>query len=271
MIPKIIHFCWFGSNPYPDVVIECMKSWKKMCPDYKIMCWNEYNFDVNQNLYVQGAYSEKKWAFVSDYARVKVLYEHGGVYLDTDVELIKPIDELLYNKAFMGFEHGGGVNSGLIAGSEAGMSFFKDLLCKYDEMNFYNMDGTPNLTSCVKYTTDMLVEKGLEIKDKKQIIDQVTIYPVEFFCPQNQYTGKIEITNNTFSVHRYLGSWATGTIKYRNELRNHMLNTYGKVLGYPCFAIKYSLYVIKNEGIRRLVYKIFRRIFASMGILGRFK
>lgn len=260
MIPKVLHYCWFGHNPLPEIVQECMESWKKFCPDYTFQCWNEDNFDFSGCEYAIEAYRSKKWAFVSDYVRLKVLYEYGGIYIDTDVELIKPIDDLLSNEAFMGFEHGFVVNTGLIVGAEKGQHFLKELIDLYESMHFILPDGSLNLTSCVDYTTDKLTEKGLKRKNVCQVIDGIKIYPTEYFCPKNQYTERISITSNTYSIHRYIGTWADETTKYGQELKNRLLRDHGEIIGKILYFFKYSFYVLKKDGVLSLLKKIKRKV-----------
>lgn len=264
MIPKLIHYCWFGNNPLPDIVLQCMESWKKMCPDYQIQLWNEKNFDVNCCTYVREAYDKKKWAFVSDVARIKVLDEYGGIYVDTDVEILKPLDELLNNKAFMGFQYGLGVNTGLIMGSEANHPILKEHLSVYDDMKFVKEDGSIDTTTCVDITTDILAKHGLELVNKEQIIGNVKIFPMEYFCPMNPLTGKIKITNNSYSIHRFIGSWADDTVKQGNKIKLESKEQYGLLLGFFVYAVRYSMFVLKKEGIKVLLKKIYRRCYITI-------
>ena len=260
MIPKIIHYCWFGHNPYPEVVTECMKSWRAMCPDYEIKCWNEDNFDYKSCQYAREAYEAKKWAFVSDYARLKILAENGGIYVDTDVELLKPLDDLLKNEAFMGFEHGLGVNSGLITGAEKNQKVISELKKQYEKMHFLNQDGSLNMTSCVKYTTDFMMGKGLKKENAKQIIEGVTVFPTEYFCPKNQFTEKVDVKENTYSIHRYVGTWADDTVKYGQKLKKKLRKKYGMSIGTVLYVIEYSYYVARIDGLKTLFGKVLRKL-----------
>lgn len=211
MIPKIIHYCWFGRNPLPESALKCIASWRKFFPDYEIVEWNEDNFDVNVIPYTAQAYAAKKYAFVSDYARLKILYDHGGLYFDTDVELIKPFDDILAGGAFMGCEltaaQGCAVAPGLGLGASAGLGLYKALLDKYATLSFIREDGSLNLTTIVSYTTDLLALYGLKITDEIQSVAGITIYPKEYFNPLNDNTGKLEITPNTHSIHWYSKTW----------------------------------------------------------------
>lgn len=259
MIPKKIHYCWFGGNEKPQEILQCYESWKKYCPDYEIIEWNEENFDVNLCQYAAEAYKEKKWAFVSDYARIRILLEQGGIYMDTDVELIKPIDDLLNQEAFLGFEEGLGVNSGLIMGSIAGHRFLAEQESQYKNYNFIK-DGKLNLTSCVEYTTKLLVEHGLKIENSIQHVMGVTIYPIDYFSPLNMNTGALNITENTYSIHRYAGSWASDSVRYGYHLKWKYIKKYGIKLGGFLYKIPYMYYIIKHDGIKALICKIFQKM-----------
>ena len=211
MIPKRIHYCWFGRNPLPESAQKCIISWRKFFPDYEIKEWNEDNFDVNEIPYTEQAYRVGKYAFVSDYARFKILYEHGGIYFDTDVEVIKSFDEILSEGAFMGCELNtpqySAVNPGLGLGAQPGLKLYSEILNKYSTLSFYNKDGTYNLTTIVKHTTDILILHGLTTTDEIQTIENIRIYPKEYFNPLNDNTGQLEITPNTHSIHWYSKTW----------------------------------------------------------------
>lgn len=207
MIPKKIHYFWFGGKEKPKKVIKCLKSWKKYCPDYEIIEWNESNFDIHIIPYIEQAYEARKFAFVSDVARLIVIYEQGGIYMDTDVELLKPLDDLLINKAYMSFENNENVNTGQGFGAISGLSFFKEHIDLYKSVNFQNSDGTYNMKACTKYTTALLVEKGLKLNGQKQSVDYVTIYPEKYFNPLDSSTGKLNTTKDTYSIHWYASSW----------------------------------------------------------------
>lgn len=217
-IPKIIHYCWFGHNPLPESAFKCINSWKKYFPNYEIKEWNEDNFDVNSIPYTREAYEAKKYAFVSDYARFKILFEHGGLYFDTDVEVIKPMDDIISAGPFMGFEidpqgvnlkaHGGlGVNPGLGLGVNPGLGLYGELLKFYAEQHFLNPDGTLNQTTIVRYTTDILTRHGLQSKVGIQTVAGINIYPAEYFNPLDSLTGRLNITPETRSIHWYTMSW----------------------------------------------------------------
>ena len=192
MIPKIIHYCWFGGNPLPEKDQKCIDSWKKFCPDYKIIEWNESNYDLNRNKYMSDAYKEKKWGFVPDYARFDIIYNEGGFYLDTDVELVKSLDELRSNEAYMGFEGEIWINGGIGFGAEKKNQVIKSLRDMYDDKSFYKEDGEMNLTPSPYYITEFLVNKGLKRDDSMQMIDNMKVYPSEYFAAKNYDTGVIQ-------------------------------------------------------------------------------
>lgn len=228
MIPKIIHYCWFGNGEIPAKDKKCIGSWRRLCPDYEIKIWNESNYDITKNKYMSEAYNEKKWGFVPDYARFDIIYEHGGFYLDTDVELIKSLDILCCHKAYLGFECGNWVNAGIGFGAEKGNGLIKELRDMYKEKHFVNSDGSLNLKPSPHYITIFLESKGLIRKDVKQTIAGAEIYPIEYFAPKDYYTGKIRMTENTISIHKYNASWQSPhrrrMLKIRKLIGNERYN-----------------------------------------------
>lgn len=229
MIPKIIHYCWFGRNPLPPLAVKCIASWKKYLPDYEIKEWNEDNFDVNVIPYTQEAYAAKKYAFVSDYARFWILYRYGGLYFDTDVEVIRPLDDIVERGAFMGLERdyekraavrsavapglGLGCNPGLGLGCNPGLGQYKRIIDAYANFHFLKDDGSLNLKTVVDYTTEMLMQDGLENKLGIQKVGDIYIYPSEYFCPINITTKRLHITPNTRTIHHYAASWTKKGLK----------------------------------------------------------
>lgn len=214
MIPQKIHYCWFGRNPLPESALKCIASWRKFFPDYEIIEWNEDNFDVNTIPYTAQAYEAKKYAFVSDYARYKILYEHGGLYFDTDVEIIKPLNDIISKGAFMGFEIDAteqtpGVNPGLGFGIVPKMSVFAEIIEGYKKRTFINTDGTFNEITIVKYTTDILSKHGLKQISGIQHVAGIYLYPSDYFNPLEDNTGILHITENTRSIHWYAKTWYT--------------------------------------------------------------
>lgn len=213
MIPKKIHYCWFGGNPLPDEAKKCIESWKKYCPDYEIIEWNESNYDLNKNEYVKKAYEQKKYAFLTDYVRLDVIYEQGGIYLDTDVELIKNLDDLIENECYVGMEQPGRIATGLGFGAIKKHPFVKENKEYYENNTFWDEQGKFKKVICVEITSDILSKYGLKNNNEVQYMEKpnVTIYPPEYFCPLKMGTNKLTITRNTYSIHHYDGSWKSNS------------------------------------------------------------
>lgn len=239
MIPKIIHYCWFGGNPLPPLALECIASWRKYLPGYEVWMWVEdpsqpflkglefvadkvMTFDVNTIPYTAEAYRQKKYAFVSDYARFDIIYNYGGIYFDTDVEVIKPIDDIISKGAFMGVEqkfrkwrpipkgsHGLKmvVNTGLGFGAEEGNDVLKAVIGKYSNMCFHIEERMVDQETVVHVVTRTLIEYGMEYCNDIQTVGGIRVYPVEYFSPTNVTTGRLHITDNTRSIHHYSGTW----------------------------------------------------------------
>lgn len=171
MIPKVIHYCWFGGGTKPKLTEKCIQSWRIFCPDYQIVEWNENNYDISAApLYVRQAYAAKKWAFVTDYARLQIIYENGGIYMDTDVELKKPLDDLLRYDAYFGFECGKTINTGLGFGAVIGLPLLDEMMNDYRNVVFINGDGSYNLKTCGDYNLKHFLSRGLVLNDQRQII-----------------------------------------------------------------------------------------------------
>lgn len=212
-IPKVIYYCWFGNGKMPKLAEKCLKSWKKHCPDYEIVCINENNFDINQNKYAKEAHSAKKWAFVSDYARLKVLYENGGIYLDTDVELLKSLNPLIQNGGYMGFDDNGIISTGLGFACEKGNELVGELLKDYDNIPFILEDGSYDITPCPDRNTKAIEKLGMDVSIKDQTFMGIRMLPEDYLCPLKYYTGKKIITKNTYSIHHFCASWTSATSK----------------------------------------------------------
>lgn len=208
-IPKKIHYCWFGHNPKPVSVKYCIHTWKKHNRDYEIIEWNEDNFDLDScPQYVKDAYAHQKWAFVTDYARLRIIYENGGVYLDTDVEMLKNLDSMLSWHAYFGFEEGKYINTGLGYGAEKGCRILKEIMDSYEGLTFENPDGSLSLVGCPKLNTSVFLNHGLELNDQEQILDgNILILPSECLCPMDYDTRVITKTERTISIHYYAGTW----------------------------------------------------------------
>jgi len=221
MIPKIIHYCWFGEGALPDSMKKCIASWRQFFPDYEIKEWNESNFDVNIMPYTQEAYKVKKYAFVSDVARFWILYKEGGIYFDTDVEVISSFDDILVNGAFMGVEslcktgEAPNVNPGLGLGAEAGNKVLKSIFEYYKTLHFLNKNGEKNPGTVVTHTTQVLSEQyGLKSSNEIQSLNGVTIYPMDYFCPLDDLTGVLKTTENTRSIHWFAKTWTDQPLWY---------------------------------------------------------
>lgn len=225
MIEKKIHYVWMGKGNKSDLILNCINSWKVHLTGYEIIEWNEENFDINSNSYVKEAYDNKKWAFVSDYIRLYALYNHGGVYLDTDMEIIKPIDKFLEHSAFSGFESTKHMGTGII-GAKKGHPWTRELLKHYENRSFYKPDGGLDLTPNVIHITRTTIDKfGLILNNKYQELKgDLHLYPKDFFCPsdygdsvkQKQY----KITNRSYCIHHYNGSWLTLKGKIKVKVRS---------------------------------------------------
>lgn len=213
MIPKIIHYCWFGKTPLPPLALKCIESWQKNMPDYEIKEWNESNFEISTTSYTKEAYEKKKFAFVSDYARFWALYHHGGIYLDTDVELLKSIDSLVQKGPFLAREKSVKEdNSFAMVNPGLGMACYKEHplyreVLDYYETHHFIQNGKPNYTTIVSIVSDILAKHGLSNLDVFDTCSNITIYPTNYFCPQKGPSGKITITPNTYSIHHFAGSW----------------------------------------------------------------
>lgn len=208
IIPKTIHYCWFGGNEIPEYLKKYMESWKVYCPNYEIIRWSEDNYDIKKNEYIYEAYKNKKWAFISDYARIDIVNKYGGIYLDTDVELVRPLDELLHFNGFMGFETKALVNTGLGFGSHKDNVILKKILERYHQRKFLNNFNELDLTPCPVIQTEVLLDFGLKRNNQMQNLENnFMIFPTSFFGGMNFGTRQIKIQENTYSIHHYAGSW----------------------------------------------------------------
>ena len=218
MIPKKIHYCWFGHGELPEIAQNCIASWHKFMPDYEYKLWNEDNFDVNLVPYTKEAYEACKFAFVSDYVRLSVLENHGGIYLDVDFEVYMPFDSLLYLKAFAGFE--GSKHSPLMMGviaSEAHGEWVKEQLNNYQNRHFLKVNGSFDLTTNVQFVSARMREQGFVQNGEEQDYKDLHVFPVEYFCPR-QTTGEYMRTNNTYCEHLSLGSWAENSSNWKSRI-----------------------------------------------------
>ena len=207
MIPKRIHYCWFGRGPMPELALKCIESWHRHMPDYEYKLWNEDNFDIHINSYVEEAYQAKKYAFVTDYVRLYALYVEGGIYMDTDVEALKSYDDLLRYPGFIGFEGTKffPIGTGTIA-CMSGSEWAKEQLDAYIGVHFINSDGSFDLTTNPTRITSVMEKQGFVRNGREQDYKDIHVFPVDYFCPR-QTTGEIFMTENTYCDHHFMGSW----------------------------------------------------------------
>ena len=247
-IPKVIHYCWFGGNPLPETAVKCINSWKKYFPDY----------EIRERNYVKEAYKEKKWAFVRYYARFWILYNYGGLYFDTDVEVISNMDDIILNGPFIGFEKTNNtskqlpVSAGLGMGAIPNMKILKELLDLYENEHFLLDNGKQNPKNVINYTTDVLLKYDLKNENKVQKLNEITVYPDDYFCPMNYFDGKITITNNTKSIHWYDSSWFSESDKKILIAERKIKN----IFFYPIDIILCKLY--------RYIYRFFEYLFEGV-------
>ena len=266
MIPKVIHYCWFGGKQKPDSVLRCLESWRLYCPDYDIIEWNEKNFDILCCPYVTEAYEAKKWAFVTDYVRLWVLYNYGGVYMDTDVEVIGNIDKFLYNNAFSGFENDRYVPTGIM-GSVKNNKWIKINLEYYKNRNFKLKNGNCDLTTNV-ITIFTLTTKNymLRLDYTFQDLGDVVFYPRDYFCPKDHSTKILEyLTINTVTIHHFDGSWLSEDERRRDEFISKIRRRYGSFGAMLVFNLYVFRNCLMNKGLlasfKLLINKIKNKMF----------
>lgn len=260
-IPHVIHYCWFGGAPLADKELACIESWRKYLPGFEIKRWDESNWNVRCCDYVSEAYNAKKWAFVSDYARLDILYREGGLYFDTDVELIRPIDDILERGPFMGFETDfdplkaaeGMVAPGLGMAANPGLGVYKAILDSYKGNHFIKRDGSFDTTTIVVRTTGVLLKHGLEKRPGIQSVKGVMLYPADYFNPKDMRTGDISITENTRSIHHFSMSWydEKGLFEHRMSKRLKKLGLPDKVVFKLCAAAE----IVRFADFKRVLKK----------------
>lgn len=288
MIPKIIHYCWFGGKPIPKEVNDCISSWERVCPDYQIKRWDESNFDYESCSYAKEAYSLKKWAFVSDYARFKILYEVGGIYFDTDVELIKPIDDVVENGPFMACESSysfrddlllkksnsaNGVVSSIATGLgmafERGDGVLKRILDDYDQSHFTINDVLYDKTTVVSRVSKLMESNGFDkFSSGIQIVNGITIYPKEFFSGRDNLTGEMIISDDTRSIHHGAASWINdeekAIVRKRKEYKGK-----GKIiflLGSIRLLPNQVKQGIVRHGLKNYIYSVIYRLLTGINV-----
>lgn len=242
MIPKKIHYCWFGKSSLPIIALKCIASWKKHMPEYEIIEWNEDNFDVNQFTFTKEAYISKKYAFVSDVCRLYVLHNEGGIYLDTDMEILKPLD-CITNNLVIGFEEKKFIAAGIII-SPSNHNFIKSIVEIYKTLSFSQYASNLKEVTIPKIITKELVTKGLILDNKNQVIDQtISIFSSDYFYPLNYFTGELIITEKTYSIHHYESSWMTSREKTINRVKTILISIFGLN-----FFTKITQVIKRNEG-----------------------
>ena len=258
-IPKIIHYCWFGKAELPASVQHYINTWKKICPDYEIIEWNEDNFDIHNNQYAKEAYENKKWAFVSDVARLHALSTYGGIYLDTDVEIVKCPVFPENASLVLGFESNKAVSTAFIA-CEKKQQFITKLLEDYSTLHFVNEDGSFNTETNVARLTKELKEKGFVINNKHQMIDDIILYPKDYFSPKSYDTGEIQTTLNTVAIHHFEGTWISDEEYYFQKKRDS-LKKYMPASAARYIARMFSL--TKYHGLTYMIKRLFSKFHLS--------
>jgi hypothetical protein len=226
-IPKVIHYMWLGKKEMPQYLKKCILSWEKFCPDYEIIRWDETNYDVGKNAYMLEAYNCGMYGFVPDYARLDILYQYGGIYMDTDVELVRNIDDLLYQNAFCGIEKWQTLNMGGCSGSVKGSVAIGKMLEDRENIDFIENDGKKNMNTCGYYDTLTAIKYGYHISGKKQKILDMNIYPYDFFHPYDYMSGQLDVTCNTYGIHHFNGGWLDESMKLENK---KIQSEYGKIV-----------------------------------------
>lgn len=207
MIPQVIHYCWFGGGQLPDLAKECIESWHRICPSYEIRRWDESTFDVHRCPFARDAHAARRWAFVSDYARLRIVCEQGGVYLDTDVELVQPLDSLLTYDAFFGFQQDRTIATGLGFGALKGHPYVAEMAKAYEAVGFLTDDGRENLVPCPVRDSAILQRLGVRMDGTFQERDGVAILPADYLCPKSYESGRVRCTGRTLAIHHYDASW----------------------------------------------------------------
>lgn len=257
MLPKTIHYCWFGNNPKPKSVLKCIDSWRRYLPDYAIEEWNEINYDLESTpLYVKQAYKAGKWAFVSDYVRLDIIYRHGGIYLDTDVEVIKSWDSLLHHDFFIGRQPGFQVNTGAGFGAVKGHPVLKIMLDDYKDVPFIKPDGSLDLWTCPHRNSQWLFKHGMKSDNSYQEIENVAIYPIEYFSPLEAYSRQLSKTSNTYSIHHCDGSWSPAETSINHCLRYirfRVCNAYDTLVHFPNRILKSILGTERYEAFKQKI------------------
>ncbi len=247
LIPKTVHYIWFGNNPKSELIEKCIASWKRFLPGWQFIEWNESNYDVNKAAYIKEAYAAKKYAFAADYARFDILYHHGGLYFDTDVELLKPIPEtFLKAEGFAAVESNKRIAPGLVFAAKPGNSIVNEIMDIYNNEHFI-VEGKPNEHTVVQYTTEVFAGHGFKMNGAKQIIDGFVIYPMEYFCAYDFDVHEFNITKETISIHHYTYAWGSGTQKLFKKIKVYIKNIVGVENYRKLLKIKRKFFGVRGE------------------------
>lgn len=261
-IPKVIHYCWFGRGPKSSLINKCIASWQKYLFDYEIIEWNEDNFDLDTNIFVKEAYQCQKYAFVSDYVRLYVLYKYGGIYMDTDCEVLKPLDKFLNHESFSGYEKINLIPTAIM-GAKKNNYWIKMLLDYYQDRHFIlsdgNLDTTTNVLIISKITSDAY---NLTLNNQEINFNGNVIYPKEYFCPKNGFETKALITKNTYTIHHFNGSWHDDKTKLRNQKKLKLVKVFGLKIGTIILELneaysRYGLVVL----LKKIQLKVKKRLY----------
>lgn len=264
LIPKVIHYCWFGGKPLPELAKKCVLSWKKMCPEYAIVEWNESNYSTD-NVYAKEAFEHKKWAFYSDYARLDIIYQYGGIYLDTDVELVKSLDQLLNVGCFLGMETSGYIATGLGFGAVKHDINIKSMLDEYEGKHLVLMDGTLDDLPCPKRNTKPFIKYGFnKSANDIQLLNGAVVYPSEYFCPLDYESNILRLTANTISIHQYNSSWLSEEDIEHHRIEQKIIQKWGIKKGRIIVIITSTPYWLKRKirerGIKGTIKFIIKEI-----------
>ena len=222
MIPKIVHYVWFGNNPFPPKIQRCIDSWKKYLPDYEFMLWNEDTFDVNSCQFAREAFEQKKWAFVSDYARIEAIYKYGGWYLDTDIEILRPLAPFENNRVVLGTDENGALTA--LYGTEKGHSYWKKVLDHYHSMTFVRPDGTLNMAVVNEHLQGVLVGYGYVHENKFQELKEgIKVYPDDYFHVVSLEKGTKHLTSNSYAIHWQTMTWTSKSSHLARFIRKRIL------------------------------------------------
>lgn len=251
MIPKIIHYCWFGKGELPEKARKCIASWKRFCPDYELIQWNEDNYEIPNIPFLKKAYEDRKWSFVTDYVRLDAVHRMGGIYFDTDVELLKPIDELLSYQAYFGFEEATTVNTGLGFGAEKHCGILQEMMQCYDRLLPCQTDEEYFQHTCPIVQTPILEKRGLLLNGKTQMLGDIMVFSAEYMNPRDYMTGQLCKTENTISIHWYDASWQSLADQKVLELRHKLTPIFGvKNAWRIAVLIQYTRYKGLRETLR---------------------